>query len=384
MRFFMINKRKRMLFLSGLVLFIMCLIPSMQAFAVGDNDTSYVITLYNERNGLPTGEANTVLQTSDGYIWIGSYGGLIRYDGTEFRNYSMERKIESGSVRALYEDAKGRLWIGTNDAGVFVMENDIFVKIALPEERSFLCVRDFAEGEDGSIYVASNSGLAKISDGKIIPYEADVLEGNTVYSVAIDTYGRVWGAASNGECIVIEEDKAPIVLASDCFFEQEDVYSIDSDKDGNIVVGSSGSRVAVVSFTGEKLDKSDFSIRYYGTGNVTVHNAVQVSENGEILVSGNNGLAVIGANGSVTEFGEEDHAVSVNAAIIDYENDIWQASSAYGLTKYSVGCFDTPNEKAGLDGVTVNTIAYQAESWYIGNDTGLMICDKIGILLKMN
>ena len=376
MRFFIMKKWNITLFLGGLLLCIMCLIPSMQAFAVGDNDTSYVITLYNERNGLPTGEANTVLQTSDGYIWIGSYGGLIRYDGTEFRNYSMERKIESSSIRALYEDAKGRLWIGTNDAGVFVMENDVFVKITLPEDRSFLCVRDFAEGEDGSIYVASNSGLAKISDGKIIPYEADVLKGNTVYSVALDSYGRVWGAASNGECVVIGTDGVATVLSSDDFFDEEDVYSLDSDDEGNIVIGSSGSRIAEVGFKSETLDKNTFSIRYYGTGNVTVHNAVHVSENGEILVCGNNGLAVIGNDGRITEFGKEDHAVSVNAAIIDYENDIWQTSSAYGLTKYSVGCFDTPNEKAGLNGVTVNTIAYQAESWYIGNDTGLMIRDK--------
>ena len=46
----------------------------------------YVVTIYNEQNGLPTGEANVVIQTSDGYIWIGSYGGLIRYDGTNFVN----------------------------------------------------------------------------------------------------------------------------------------------------------------------------------------------------------------------------------------------------------------------------------------------------------
>ncbi len=376
MRSVHMNKIIKFLLLGGLLTCFMWLLPVISVAAVNDDGASYVITLYNERNGLPTGEANTVLQTSDGYIWIGSYGGLIRYDGTEFRNYSMERKIESSSIRALYEDSVGRLWIGTNDAGIYVLENDIFVKIKVPEDRSFLCIRDFEEGPDGTVYVASNSGLAKVSDGALIPYEADVLEGNTVYSVAIDAYGRVWGAANNGECIVIEEDKAPVVLTSDCFFDQEDVYSIDSDREGNIVVGSSGSRVAVVSFTGEKLDKSNFSIRYYGTGDVIVHNAVSVCENGEILVSGNNGLAVIGTNGSVTEFGEEDHAVSVNAAIIDYENDIWQASSAYGLTKYSVGCFDTPNEKAGLEGVTVNTIAYQAENWYIGNDTGLIICDK--------
>lgn len=351
----------------------MCL--PLQVSAHGEGDLPYVVTLYNERNGLPTGEANTVLQTSDGYIWIGSYGGLIRYDGTGFRNYSVERKIDSSSIRALFEDSKGRLWIGTNDAGVVVMEEDTFKKINVPEDRSFLCIRDFAEDKDGNIYVASNSGLAKIEGDSIIPYDAEVLQGNTVYSVAIDTYGRIWGAANNGNCVVIEEGKTSVMFASDVFFEEEDTYSIDSASDGRIVIGSSGNRIAVVSFRSEVLNKEEFAIRYYGTGDVSLHNSVNVCENGDILVSGNNGLAVVSSQGTVKEFGEEESALSVNAAAMDYENDIWLASSAYGIIKYSEGCFDTPNSMAALDGITINTIAYQQESWYIGNDTGLILCD---------
>ncbi len=343
--------------------------------AHGEEESPYVVTLYNERNGLPTGEANAVLQTSDGYIWIGSYGGLIRYDGTEFRNYSVERKIESSSIRALFEDSQGRLWIGTNDAGVLVMENDVFKKINVPADRSFLCVRDFAEGEDGTIYVASNSGLAKIEGEEIVPYGADELKGNTVYSVAVDIYGRIWGAANNGNCIVIEEGKEPVVLTSDVFFDDADAYSLDSTQEGSIVIGSSGNRIAVVSFKSEALDDSGFLIRYYGTGSVLLHNAIDVCENGDILVSGNNGLAVVSEQCTVKEFGEAESAVSVNAAITDYENDIWLASSAYGIIKYSEGCFDTPNHDAGLDGIAINAVAYQSGNWYLGNDTGLILCD---------
>ena len=353
---------------------VICMMPVMQAYAHGKG-APYVATLYNERNGLPTGEANAILQTSDGYIWIGSYGGLIRYDGTEFRNYSVERKISSSSIRALFEDSMGRLWIGTNDAGVIVMEGDVFTKIPMPEDRSFLCIRDFKEGADGTIYVASNSGLAKITDGVIVPYEAQALRGNTVYSVAIDTYGRVWGAANDGKCVVIKEDAQPVVLESDVFFDKEDVYSIDSDAEGNIVIGGSGNRVARIAFDSEVLDKDGFNIKYYSTGNVSVHNAVNVCEHGDILVSGNNGLALISKEGRLIEFGEEEHAVSVNAAVTDYENDIWLASSAYGVVKYSQGCISSPNAVAGLGDVVVNTVAYQQGLWYIGSDTGLIVCD---------
>lgn len=366
-------KRSIVSFVIAIVCFCL-MMPGMKALAY-DVNSHYVATLYNERNGLPTGEANTILQTKDGYIWIGSYGGLLRYDGTQIRNYSLERKIESSSIRALFEDSRGRLWIGTNDNGVAVMEKDVFSAIAMPDDRSFLCVRDFAEGEDGTIYVASTSGLAKICDGSLVPYE-NVGGYGAIYSVAIDAYGRIWGIANDGKCIVIKEGEDPVVLESDLFFEEGDAYSLDSDEEGNIVLGGYGNCVAVVSFTSEELIKENFKITYYDTGAVSVHNDVHVCTDGTILVSGNSGLAVIKPDGEVEEFGEKDHAISVNAAIIDYENNIWLASSAYGVTKYSQGCISTPNFQAGLDGIAVNSLAGQDGKWYIGSDTGLIICDE--------
>ena len=70
----------------------------------------YATELYDAANGLPTSDANTVLSTSDGFIWIGGYSGLIRYDGTTF-----ERQDSSGGItnaNTLFEDSKGRLWVG--------------------------------------------------------------------------------------------------------------------------------------------------------------------------------------------------------------------------------------------------------------------------------
>lgn len=165
---------------------------AVNASEAGEGFGDYVVTIYNEQNGLPTGEANVVIQTSDGYIWIGSYGGLIRYDGTRFINFSEEKDgISSSSVRALFEDGKGRLWIGTNDAGVFVYENGSFTKIENPENHTFLCIRDFEEGADGTVYAASSSGLAVIREGILTPLNDERLAGNTVYSLGVDGYGRV-------------------------------------------------------------------------------------------------------------------------------------------------------------------------------------------------
>ena len=339
------------------------------------DDAPYVVTGYNEQNGLPTGEANTVIQTSDGYIWIGSYGGLIRYDGANIRNYSVEGDITSSSIRALFEDSKGRLWIGTNDAGVVMLENDVFTEIASPEDNSFLCIRDFTEDKDGNIYAASNSGIAAVADGKLVPFEAEEVSGNTVYSIAVDSRGRIWGSMNSGDCAVIENGSLECIFESERIFDEDEIYSLDNDKNGNIVMGTSGSTVAVVSFDAEEID--GFSvIETYSPGLVATHNSVSVAENGEILVSGINGFAVIDNGILMKEFGESHKAMSVNAAIIDYEDNYWLASSSYGIIKYSRGCYDTTNGVSGLENISLNAIAGQNGNWYIATDTGMLVFDK--------
>ena len=55
----------------------------------------YLAVLYDSTNGLPTGEANTVIQSSDGFLWIGCYSGLIRYDGCNFTRIDSASGIAS-------------------------------------------------------------------------------------------------------------------------------------------------------------------------------------------------------------------------------------------------------------------------------------------------
>ncbi|MDE5858930.1 MAG: HD domain-containing protein [Oscillospiraceae bacterium] len=349
---------------------------ALPILAAADNEVPYVVTVYNENNGLPTGEANTVLQTSDGYIWIGSYGGLVRYDGTNFRNYSMEDEggLASSSVRSLFEDSNGRLWIGTNDAGVFVMENDKFIHINSPDDRSFLCIRDFTEGSDGRIFLASNSGIGEIADGAVVPYTDERLFGNVVYSVAEDKFGRIWGAMNSGCCAVVRNGELLDIFTSDRIFKDMEIYCTAADDNGNIVLATSENEVAVLKFTSEK----DYEVTYYNTGEVSTHNRVK-ADGSHILVSGLKGFAVINTDEDPTEcvreFGERYKAMSVNCAEVDYENNIWLASSSYGVIKYTQGCFGTHNETAGLDDVTVNTVAVSEGYSYIGTDTGLIICN---------
>ncbi|MBE5794404.1 MAG: HD domain-containing protein [Clostridiales bacterium] len=354
----------------------------LPAAALGDtamNHEPYVTTVYNERNGLPTGEANVVYQTSDHYIWIGSYGGLVRYDGSNFRNFSQEGLIPSSSIRAILEDREGRLWVGTNDAGLFVLEEGSFTRVQEAGEPVFLCIRAIAQGQDGTIYAASSSGLACVQDGILTPVEDHpLLTGQTVYSLGVDAYGRIWAALNDWQCAVVDGTQVAGIVTSEMIFpDGQQIYAVASDKEGRIYLGSYQNGVARVSFTGESLEPASFAAEVFSTGDVTIHNALSVTEGGHMLICGQLGFAWLDPEGQLRQFGEEAHAAALNSAVMDYEGNFWLASGNYGVIKYSMGCFDTPNPLApGLADVAVNTIIKQGGRYYLGLDNGLLIFDE--------
>ena len=85
-----------------------------------DGGENYSAVLYDNKNGLPISEANTIAQTEEGFLWIGCYSGLIRYDGNSFERIDADRGV--GSVVRLFVDSRDRLWIGTNENGLAMME----------------------------------------------------------------------------------------------------------------------------------------------------------------------------------------------------------------------------------------------------------------------
>ncbi len=337
------------------------------------NSKAYVVTVYNERNGLPTGEANDIIQTSEGYIWIGSYGGLIRYNGSDFRNFSLEGILPSSSVRALFEDSKGRLWIGTNDAGVFYMENGVISSIASPDDGSFHCVRDFAESADGTVYAASNSGIAEIRGDELVPFTGEHMNGETVYSVAVDNYGRVWGALNSGILIAAENGAVKRVFTSDEFMDKDEIYCAASDAAGNIYLGSSGNVILKLSFPSESLEPNHIRSETILTGEVSTHNSICPASDGRLIVCGNTGYCVISESGEISAIDADGAATAVNNGCIDYEGTIWLASTNQGIIKYTKAYFDSPTAAAGI---SLNAVTKQGNIYYAATDSGILAFDE--------
>ena len=331
-----------------------------------------IVRKYDQTNGLPTGEANTVLQDDKGYVWIGSYGGLIRYDGTTFRNYSEEDDVKSSSIRALFQDSKGRLWIGTNDMGVYLYENNRFTLLTHESSNSYLSVRSFAEGKDGTVYAGTTSGLAKVSENGIEAVEA--VSGSTVYSMETDENGVLWTCLDNGIGQLLKDGEIIYTFDSERFLDAA-LYCAGTDRDGGLWLGTDGNLIYKVNFRDGDYTDSSFEFTEYSTESVSTFNAIGEDLNGNLWAAALNGTGYIDTDGQWHTVNNE-HTAAANALAFDYEGNTWVASTSYGIIHLVNGLYHNPNDAAGLSETSVNAVAVSGGSCYVGTDTGLIILDE--------
>lgn len=362
---------------------IICAIVLFWALIFVDSDCTYagegsslqnwIVYEYNETNGLPTGEANTVLQTKDGYVWIGSYGGLIRYDGTTFRNYSTEDAIPSSSIRALYEDSRGRLWVGTNDRGVYLYENKEFIHCEYENEQDFLSVRSFAEDSAGNLYVGTTSGLARIEDNRLFVVN-DAACGMTVYSLAVDENDILWACIDDGIAMLLDS-KGKLVYTFHSDVLEADLYCAGTAKDGTLYLGTSENLIYRVEFSDKEYKEDSFTFYKYRTGEVSTANNIAQDEEGNIWVAALNGTGYLDGDYDWHPVSAK-HVTAVNTVAFDYEGNIWLASTGYGVIHLVKGVYYHANDTAGISETAINTVAVCGSDYYLGTDTGLIILNR--------
>src|SRR5258706_14480815 len=110
---------------------------------------------------LPQVAIRAITQTRDGYLWIGSYEGLIRFDGVRSITFDLANApgLSSDGVYLLYEDRLGDLWIGTDDGGVIRYREGEFQAFGAAQGLTESEVRAVCEGKDGKLWVGTGRGL---------------------------------------------------------------------------------------------------------------------------------------------------------------------------------------------------------------------------------
>ncbi len=143
-----------------------------------------------------------ILQGRDGYIWLGTQHGLMRFDGLRFTVYDRQSvpQMRSNSVLALAEDREGALWLGMESGGALRLKDGRFTSLTakegLPAER----VSCLFDDSHGALWLGTvDGGVCRYRAGKVTRFgAAEGVPGPVIYGMAQDGDGRIWVATNRG------------------------------------------------------------------------------------------------------------------------------------------------------------------------------------------
>jgi ligand-binding sensor domain-containing protein/signal transduction histidine kinase len=128
---------------------------------------------WTTENGLPQNSINDIVQSRDGYLWLATYGGLVRFDGIRFVVF--DRSVDgilSQRFRCLLEDRDGTLWATTEEGLLIRYRNGRFTTFGHAEGLPQANVIRMEEGDDGQIWITSLSSMTRFDGWRAVTYRS--------------------------------------------------------------------------------------------------------------------------------------------------------------------------------------------------------------------
>ena len=354
-------------FLTGSILSVMVDASRGADVYASDMYANYVRRVFDTDEGIMGGTATSVASTGDGVIWIGTYEGLYRFTGSEFRLMDDIKSIHN--VNALYVDVKGRMWVGTNDSGLTILVGGEPMNV-VDEENGLPAnsVRSITEASNGDFYIGTSGAMAVISLSGGLSVTS-VIDVNYVRSMDGDDNENIVAVNNEGSLFLIRGDQVIDEITPD---EEMGIFtSCAFDSEGLVYAGTSGSSVYVYKTEQDKLVPVT-KIECYGLSNI---NSINSSEDGGMYVCTDDGVGFISSLNIFRKVDTGNFNDSVDNMTVDYQGNMWFSSSRLGVMYMSASCFTDVFERAGVGECVVNSVTMWHDRLYAGTDNGLVIIE---------
>ncbi|MCR4999055.1 MAG: response regulator [Lachnospiraceae bacterium] len=333
-------------------------------------EIGYSMQIYDESNGLPTSDANCVLSDSKGYMWIGGYAGIFRYDGISFERLPSTEGLTSG--RSLFEDSKGRIWVGTNDNGIVVIDGDKQTHITYKDGLKSSTIRTFVEDDAGRIFAGTSMGVCLISDDyQITNFTDATLKDAYVLHMVKANNGYILGVTKNGVLFRIKDGWYESCIAGDnlgigaitavCPDPENPEFMYLGNDEGKVYYGEYGDYQT-------KMKEIDVSPA------ISVNWMTYAC--GRIWVVSDDTVGYLDDQKEYVNLSNLPLTSGIEMLVEDYQGNLWMASSRQGVAKVVANNFHFLSEQAGLEEQVVNTTCLYNGKLYIGTDHGLQIIDE--------
>ena len=333
-----------------------------------DDYDSYVQIEYANEEGLLSGEANDIEQTKDGKLWIGTYAGLFKYDGSKFARFNDIPSVKN--VNCLYVYEEGRLWTGTNDDGITIFINEHVMNV-IDEENGLLSnyVNDIVSDSNGNYYIGTTEGIALVSLSGGVKITKSYDQIKNVICMSADQNGTVVGVTDRGEIYWLRDGE---IITSPIKFAANKAYrSACFTEDNRLLLGTTDNDVLIYDMSAD----TPCLIREFSVEEIDGINSFYVTDNNELFICSDTGVVVVQKDLSCKKLNTNNFMSSINNMLIDYQGNLWFSSSRLGLLEMCKSPFVEVLSKIGEESV-VNTTEKWQGLLFCGTDDGLIIVDE--------
>ncbi len=200
--------------------------------------SQYGRDLWDSDSGLPQNSVDAIIQTRDGYLWLGTQEGLIRFDGVRFRIFDSRNTpaMRDDWVLSFCETSDGTLWVGTAE-GLLRGRDGRFDGWQPDGPLAGGMVRSLVQARDGALWAASSEGLVRLEGRSARLFtEKDGLPAKGAFSVVEDSRGRIWAGTGGGLAVLHEARFEPVRVSDET--GAPPAVALQPDPDGSLWVGT--------------------------------------------------------------------------------------------------------------------------------------------------
>jgi ligand-binding sensor domain-containing protein len=326
--------------------------------------------VWRQPEGLPQDSVLTILQTRDGYVWVGTRDGLSRFDGVRFTTFDARKQdqLRENEVWALAEGGDGSLWIGVYGGGLSRRKDGRFTVYTTRDGLADDFVRMLALGADGALWIGMDRGVSRFQDGRFRNYtEKDGLLPGNVMAILAAPDGSVLVATQNTLQRLVGERFEPVVLPSPGLPPLGRIDVLRLDRRGALWIGTTDGLLRVAAGRTTRFTTAD------GLSSDSIR-LLHEDAAGRLWVATSRGLDRYQGETAATPFANESMARDLAALQSDREGGLFVGRRGGGLGRFHRGVFRAYTPDDGLpDSETTAVLPDRGGVTWIGTPSGLRV-----------
>jgi ligand-binding sensor domain-containing protein/serine phosphatase RsbU (regulator of sigma subunit) len=348
--------------------------PVLNALDPEKRVSQYSLQVWNIETGLPGNAVYDILQTKDGYLWIGTQYGLVRFDGVNFKTFNRENipQLKDNEIHAIYQDQDDTLWIGTKSGGLTRLKEGGFKTYSISKHKVLNQIRAIREDRWGNLWIGSFAeGLTSFSNSRFTTYAIkDGLPDNRVWSIYKDGNRDLWIVTFGGIIKLLKPGKFSEVYASGRVLPDIKTACLYEEDTKDLWVGTGNSGLFRL--------KNNAPIKSGIPHSCIV--SLYKDEMKNLWIGAEGGGLTRMNNGALSIFPGDDGLVagSVYSIYEDREGSLWVGTLDEGLYQLRDSKFTTYTTKEGLVDDYVHCIleSHDGSGLWIGTNEGLSRIEK--------